>query len=734
MNIMGNLKALNKITYVLLIGMGISLAVWGCKENPVESLNLKKEHAGRGLIDLQTTAITHNTVTVKVTASSDGGAELTERGFVLSEEPNPNIQDRVITVSGNTVGSYSGTITGLWGSTSYFVKAYVKNTNGIFYGEGIEVITKEPIPATVKTGLPFEISAFSAKVTLQIPDNGGRPILEKGIAIGTSPDPTVSTSIAEKERIEIQFDENQNLSNTPNRTVTDENITQKETTDSEPELVLQQSSSTKKESEKPTLTDETEEVVELKNLVLATVYYIRAYVKTELGTSYGDEKQFTTCDGRPILTTVAISKILAKSAESGGTSIIDSGFPITQKGIVWGTSENPALANNKTEHGTGSELFTSPLTNLNPNTTYFVRAYATNSVGTEFGNELSFKTKDGVILLSSTTSATDITETSAVSGGNVTSDGGSMVIARGIVWSTTQNPTNSNRLGQTNNGNGMGSFTSNLTGLANTTTYYVRSYATNSVGTFYGTQIDFITLTPPPKQGSIYTNSISMEFVYIEPGSFYMGSTVGDSDEKPVHQVTITQGFYMGKYEVTQKQWVEIMGSNPSNFKGDNRPVETVSWNDIQTFISKLNEKEGGTKYRLPTEAEWEYCAQAGTAKNGEGPKWHFGNIESSLVNYAWYSSNSGGQTKDVGQKKPNKYGLYDVHGNVWEWVQDWYDSNYYSSSPKTDSKGPSSGSYRVSRGGSWDDDAEYTRSANRGSIIPEGRFSNLGFRLVRLQ
>ena len=229
--------------------------------------------------------------------------------------------------------------------------------------------------------------------------------------------------------------------------------------------------------------------------------------------------------------------------------------------------------------------------------------------------------------------------------------------------------------------------------------------------------------------GKTYTNSIGMEFVLIPSGTFKMGSSNGESDEKPIHSVTISEAFYMGKYEVTQKEWKAVMGDNPSRFKGDKLPVEQVSWNDIQEFIKKLNQKEGGTKYRLPTEAEWEYAARAGS-----NSKWSFGDNESQLGDYAWYGSNSNSQTHPVGQKKPNKYGLYDVHGNVWEWVQDWYDSNYYSSSPKTDSKGPSSGSYRVIRGGGWDSYAEITRSANRGYDNPEGGSYNIGFRLVRLQ
>ncbi len=227
--------------------------------------------------------------------------------------------------------------------------------------------------------------------------------------------------------------------------------------------------------------------------------------------------------------------------------------------------------------------------------------------------------------------------------------------------------------------------------------------------------------------GQTITNSIGMEFVLIPAGTFQMGSNDGRRDENPVHSVTISQPFYMGKYEVTQKEWKAVMGTNPSYFEGDNLPVEQVSWNDVQEFIKKLNQKEGGNKYRLPTEAEWEYAARAGSSTT-----WHFGDNESQLGEYAWYDKNSGNKTHPVGEKKPNGFGLYDMHGNVWEWVQDWYGSGYYSNSPRTDPKGPNSGYDKVLRGGSWYGKSESTRSALRIYEVPKFWLIGFGFRLVR--
>ncbi|MBI5408249.1 MAG: formylglycine-generating enzyme family protein [Nitrospirae bacterium] len=232
-----------------------------------------------------------------------------------------------------------------------------------------------------------------------------------------------------------------------------------------------------------------------------------------------------------------------------------------------------------------------------------------------------------------------------------------------------------------------------------------------------------------------------MEFVFVKGGCYQMGcgdwTSDCDSDEKPVHEVCVDD-FYMGKYEVTQRQWKEIMGNNPSYFKncGDDCPVENVSWDDVQEYIKKMNQKitphspplsKGGNKggYRLPTEAEWEYSARSG----GKKEKYSGGDDVGSV---AWYDSNSGSTTHPAGQKKPNGLGLYDMSGNVWEWVDDWYGEDYYMNSPKNNPKGPSSGSYRVLRGGSWYDDPRGMRSANRYRANPGGRDGSVGFRLLR--
>ena len=171
------------------------------------------------------------------------------------------------------------------------------------------------------------------------------------------------------------------------------------------------------------------------------------------------------------------------------------------------------------------------------------------------------------------------------------------------------------------------------------------------------------------------------------------------------------------------------MGNNPSHFKGATNPVERVSWNDSQDFLNKLNGQSGKRhRFTLPTEAEWEYACRAGSTT-----RYYFGDDESQLVEYAWRSMNSEGKSHPVGQKKPNAWGLYDMHGNVWEWCADWYDHNYYAKSPTDDPVGPSTGSHRVFRGGSWRSFARNCRSACRGDAVPEYCDYRLGFRVARI-
>ncbi len=245
-------------------------------------------------------------------------------------------------------------------------------------------------------------------------------------------------------------------------------------------------------------------------------------------------------------------------------------------------------------------------------------------------------------------------------------------------------------------------------------------------------------MTPAHSLGALLDGT---GLIQIQPGEFQMGSNRGLADEQPVHRVRIGKPFAIGKFEVTQSQWDTVMreahggpdvettvsagsntiSSNPSFFKGVKLPVHNVSWDDVQVFLGRLNQRDPKNSYRLPTEAEWEYCCRAGQA----------GAI-ANLDSVAWFRGNAAEQVHGCGLKEPNAWGLHDMYGNVAEWVEDWYRFDYYAGSPLADPAGPKTGSYRVYRGGCWFDDASNFRASFRAFDFPISRFYHVGFRVVR--
>jgi formylglycine-generating enzyme required for sulfatase activity len=257
--------------------------------------------------------------------------------------------------------------------------------------------------------------------------------------------------------------------------------------------------------------------------------------------------------------------------------------------------------------------------------------------------------------------------------------------------------------------------------------------------------LEKINIVTASKKKNTAINSIGMEFINIPAGSFLMGANdvKAYASKKPQHKVTISKSFYIAKHEVTQAQWEAVMGSNPYTLDRSNpycnlpgmkeritQPEHpaTVSWNDLQAFIKKLNEKEGRNHYRLPTEAEWEYATRAGTTT-----AYSFGDNSNKLSSYAWHGEDfASGGTHPIGQKLPNAWGLFDVHGNVWEWVQDKYSDTYYAQSPDSDPNGPANGNQYVVRGGSWHETATSWRSSFRKAYEADYRGISIGFRLVK--
>lgn len=367
--------------------------------------------------------------------TDDGGATITARGVCWSTSENPTITDSH-TTDGNGIGTYSSSITGIAFATKYYVRAYATNIAGTSYGEQIDFTTNAVLP-TVSTNNISSITGTSAIVSSEVLTDGGATITERGICWSISENPTVNEN---------------------------------KVTGGSGSGAYQCS---------------------ITGLANGTTYHVRAFAVNSIGTVYGTDKTFTT-HSLPTLTTNDASSITTTAAQTGGNVTSDGGSAITARGVCWGTTQNPTLTNSFTSNGTGTGVFTSNISDLTPNTNYYLRAYATNSVGTTYGDEKSFKTL-GIISIT-TVAPTNITSTTAICGGSITSDGGATITARGIVWSTLENPTVENNLGITNDGSGIGSYTSSLTNLTKSTTYYIRAYATNVAGIVYGNQNTITTL------------------------------------------------------------------------------------------------------------------------------------------------------------------------------------------------------------------------------------------------
>ena len=400
----------------------------------------------------------------------------------------------------------------------------------------------------------------------------------------------------------------------------------------------------------------------------------------------------------------------------------DYSWPGKVVSIAMEVSEDGGFANAKSfEASVSGSSLTVTATGLKTQTTYYYRII-TDTGGVTFESETrTFVTTEYISPTVTTSEVTNIGNTTAKCGGEVT-EGDFIVTARGVCWSTADNPTIDDS--HTVDGGGAGLFTSNVTGLTENTTYYVRAYVTSSAGTAYGETKTFETFKTIL---SLTVNGVSFEMVYVEGGTFDMGATSEQGsdaydDEYPVHSVTLSD-YYIGRCEVTQELWEAVMGSNLSWFKGAQNPVESVRGAFCQGFINKLNSLTGRT-FRLPTEAEWEYAARGGNKSR------HYKYSGSDNIDdVAWHYGNSGGETHEVGTKTANELGIYDMSGNVWEWCSDRYGG--YSAGSQTNPQGPSSGMDLVLRGGSWDNDARVCRVSNRGRYDPYISRRYDGFRLV---
>ncbi len=445
----------------------------------------------------------------------------------------------------------------------------------------------------------------------------------------------------------------------------------------------------------------------------------------------------------PVIGQTTADSVSWHSAEISTEMTSTGGNAISEHGHCWSTKNNPTTNDSKTTLGKleSSQTFTSQLTGLQVNTTYYIRPYIVYSGGEIYGQELTIQTPETRKPSVFTKAVIDITKNSATCIG-INDDGGLNITARGVCWDTTGNPTLENSIAHTTDSTGSGEFTSLLAGLTENANYYVSAYATNQKGTGYGEVLSFKAADP------------FADFVSVLGGTFLMGSDTGKPNEQPVHTVSVSS-FEITKYEITNSQFCEFLNDIGCNGNGsfndpeygyveyidmdapnrqinytgnqfspeiarDDYPVTEVTWFGARACAIWA----GG---RLPTEAEWEFAARGGENSNG-----YIYSGSDNIDKVAWHKGNSTLYTYAVGIKAANELGIYDMSGNVWEWCEDWFDDNYYSNSPQDNPHGPAGGIYRVLRGGSTTVDADFCRVAYRYWYYPEGSGSIVGFRIVR--
>ena len=418
-------------------------------------------------------SITLTSAMIGGTVSDGGGATVTERGICYNDSKGPTTSDKKV-AAGSGLGDFDVTLAGLSPNSTYYVRAYAINIIGTMYGNEV-AFTTASLP-TISTTAVSLITQTSARSGGNITNGGSSAVQLRGICYDTNSNPTLSNTVVTTGSGSGSF------------------------------------------------------TTSLSGLIPGTTYYLKAFATNGAGTSYGNEISFTTNPVvLPTLTTSSVSALTRTSAVSGGNVTNNGGGVLISRGICYGTTPNPTIDQNTVEKGTATGSFSADLTGLSPGTIYYVRAFATNSAGTSYGNELSFTTSPVLIPTLNTQSASSVSTTSATSGGTVTNDGGAAIVSRGICYGTTHNPTLTQNVVE--KGAGTGSFTIDLVGLNSATTYYLRAFATNSAGTAYGNEIAFTTL-PILKIGQSYQGGL---IVYLDATNFHglIAATVDQSTGAP---------------------------------------------------------------------------------------------------------------------------------------------------------------------------------------------------------
>ncbi len=561
------------------------------------------------LTTINVTSVTLTTASTGGAITSDGNDAVTARGVCWAKTASPAITD-FKTTDGTGTGAFTSNLTGLTPATTYYVRAYATNSVGTAYGNEISFTTSSGGVPTLTTTNITSITMTSAVSGGNITTDGGGSVTARGICWAISTSPTLANSKTTDGTGTGAFTSN------------------------------------------------------LTGLTSGSTYYVRAYATNSAGTAYGNELSFTATSVQlPTLTTAGITSITPTSAVSGGNISADGGGSVTARGICWATATSPTIANSKTTDGTGTGAFTSNLTGLTPGSMYYVRAYATNSAGTAYGNELTFAAS--VIQLPTLTTAaiTSITATSAVSGGNVTADGGGAVTAKGVCWATAPAPTIAGS--KTTDGTGTGPFTSNITGLTAGTTYFVCAYATNSTGTSYGNEISFVaanvsvpTITTTIISSISQTSAVSGGSITSDGGGAVTASGIcwATTINPTINNFKTTDGTATGTFVSTltgltsggTTYYVRAYATNSSG----------TAYGNQLTFNTNLADVDGNS-YKTVT-----IGTQVWMAENLKTTKYNDGTAISNVTDNTAWSTNTTGAYCNYSNTLANS----DIYGSLYNW------------------------------------------------------------------
>ena len=617
---------------------------------------------------------------------SNGGAPILYKGICWNVTGEPNISDSFME-AGQGDGAFSKLITGLIPGETYFFRAYATNLVGTSFSEEVQITTLFGLPV-VTTNLIDTISYVTATILGEVVDNGLSLVTSRGVCYNSIGSPTINDLFTSDGQGNGIFSSN------------------------------------------------------LTGLSLETTYHVRAYAVNSVGINYGGELQFTTLDGLPVVSTSSVTDITDTSAVVNANLINPGYSAMVQQGVCFNTTGNPTINDDVVTSSLTAGQYSCPLSDLIQGMTYYVKAFATNSVGITYGNEVQFTSLPGLPIIQINL-VSNISDTAVTAVSKVIHDGGLNVSQYGVCWSLSPNPTLSDSFSI--DGTGTGFYASNISNLTPSTTYFIKAFATNSIGTIYSNQLQFTTDT-----GS-YESMVKI------PNGVYALNGVD----------VFMDSYYISKYEITVAEFIEFLNSisifangncydpvfglvkyiemyqydYPVTWNGyefvfdsiyycisDDTPITGVTWYGANAYCQWA----GG---RLPTEAEWEVAARGAKIAqflntyndNCSGVN---ANSNAELIDYAWFNYNSNNLIHPVGTLLPNEIGLFDMSGNATEFCSDKYSANFPSGN--LNPTGPTNGINRVIRNGSWFYSWTASQIPVRGGADPVSHYSTGGFRLAK--